>query len=144
MKAEPLHFVLDSFAVLAYLQKEAGELLVQRVLDQASRLKTEVFMCLVNLGEVAYITERKFGPKGVRAMLALIDQLPIALLAADRGLTLAAAHIKSQFPLSYADAFAAALALREQAALLTGDAEFRHVEHLISISWLAGRKPRPV
>jgi predicted nucleic acid-binding protein len=138
VKAEP-RFVLDSFAVLAYIQKEASELFVGEVLDQAARQQAEVLLCLVNLGEAAYITERKKGRTRVLAMLGLIDELPIAHIEADRALTLAAAHIKARYPLSYADAFAAALAEREKATLLTGDAEFRHVEHLISVNWLPTR-----
>jgi predicted nucleic acid-binding protein len=135
VKAKP-RYVLDIFAVLAYLQKETGEAPVQSFLERAARAEASLLLCLVNLGEVAYIVERQRGHSAAEAALGLIQELPIAIITADRVLTLAAAHIKAQFPLSYADAFAAALAEQQQATLLTGDAEFHHVEHLISISWL--------
>ncbi len=38
-----------------------------------------------------------------------------------------------------ADAFAAALARRHNATLMTGDPEFQKVEGLIRVEWLAGR-----
>ena len=136
MKAKPPRYVLDSFALLAFLQNQAGGAPVRQILDQAARRQAEVFLCLINLGEAVYVAEREQGLPAAQSLLAAVDQLPITLVTADRGLTLAAAHIKAQFPLAYADAFAAALAEQQQAALLTGDPEFRHVEHLISVSWL--------
>jgi predicted nucleic acid-binding protein len=38
--------------------------------------------------------------------------------------------------MSYADAFAAALAEQEKAILLTGDPDFKQVEKAIKIEWL--------
>jgi ribonuclease VapC len=38
--------------------------------------------------------------------------------------------------MSYADAFATALAQEFDATILTGDPEFRAVEHLIELHWL--------
>ena len=43
---------------------------------------------------------------------------------------------KAQFPVSYADAFAVATAIREQARLVTGDPELRSVAHLVEMHWL--------
>ncbi|HID86205.1 MAG TPA: hypothetical protein EYP55_02375 [Anaerolineae bacterium] len=45
-------------------------------------------------------------------------------------------HIKAHHPIAYADAFAVALSQREDATLVTGDPEPRHVESLITIEWL--------
>jgi predicted nucleic acid-binding protein len=73
--------------------------------------------------------------------LARIDELPIEVVDADRTLTLAAAHLKADCPIAYADCFAAALAQVRNASLLTGDSEFRKVkpEHNLRIEWLADR-----
>ncbi len=43
---------------------------------------------------------------------------------------------KAQYPISFADAFATATAIRMDAELLTGDPEFRRVEQLVKIRWL--------
>jgi ribonuclease VapC len=45
-------------------------------------------------------------------------------------------EIKARYPLSYADAFATAAALRMNAAILTGDPEFRAVRDLVPIEWV--------
>jgi len=53
-----------------------------------------------------------------------------------RARTFAAAHIKAHYRVSFADAFAIALAQESTATAVTGDPEFREVEKLIPILWL--------
>ena len=129
-------YLLDSFALLAYLNDEAGCTRVQEILALAESRKCRVVMCLVNLGEVLYITERERGLAMAQGVLALTESLALELLDASRDLVLDAAHIKANHPLSYADAFATAAAVRENAVVVTGDPEFRSVEELIKIEWL--------
>ena len=57
-------------------------------------------------------------------------------IEAERSLVLDAAHLKAHHPISYADAFAAALAARESAVVLTGDPEFEAVQDLVEVGWL--------
>ena len=129
-------YLLDSFALLAYLNDEAGCTRVQEILALAESRKCRVVMCLVNLGEVLYITERERGLAMAQGVLALTESLALELLDASRDLVLDAAHIMANHPLSYADAFATAAAVRENAVVVTGDPEFRSVEELIKIEWL--------
>lgn len=129
-------YVFDSFAMLAYLEGEAGMETVKKRLRQAETEAFAAYLCLINLGEILYITERERGIQQARAVLGMIEQLPLTLLPADREAILAAAHIKASYPLAYADAFVVAAAQMEQAAILTGDPEFRNVEHLVSVEWL--------
>ncbi len=129
-------FVLDSFALLAYVQNEPGAARVESVLAQAQKGPATIYLSLINYGEAIYITERGKGLTATQDLIALVDQLPIAVVEADRKLTFAAAHLKAQHPISYADAFALALAQQKQAVLLTGDPEFRRVESLVTVEWL--------
>ncbi len=136
MSAETPEYVLDSFALLAFLQDEPGGDRIKAVLAQAEAGRARLAMAIVNLGEAIYIIEREKGLTAAHAALAAIDQLPITLVDADRSLTLSAAHIKANHALAYADAFAAALAESSRATLLTGDPEFRQMEEEIKIEWL--------
>ena len=136
MKGKLPRFVLDSFAVLAYIAKEPGGQRVAQALGRARHGQAEVLMSLINFGEVAYIVEREQGLAETQDAIALLDQLPVRVVAADRALTLAAAHLKANYAISSADAFAAALAVKERATILTGDAEFRLVEKLVNVEWL--------
>lgn len=136
MNSNPAPFVLDSYALLAYFEGENGAEDVRLVLQNAEQEKVIVWMSLINLGEVAYITEREQGLTCAQEVLAAVQQLPIRLLPADQDAVLAAAHIKAHHRLSFADAFAAAAAQSLQATLLTGDPEFHTMEDLIKVQWL--------
>jgi ribonuclease VapC len=136
VKTELGHYVLDSFAVLAYLEDEAGAGRVNAVLAAARQGGASVWMSIVNYGEVVYITEREQGLFAAQRAIAAMDQLPMSVVDADRKLTLSAARVKAHHGISYADAFAVALAQARQATVLTGDPEFRKVEALVAIDWL--------
>jgi len=129
-------YLLDSFALLAYLNDEPGKTRVQELLSLAEDRKCRLVMCLVNLGEVLYIAEWERGLPLAQSVLALVESLPMELLDASRDLVLDAAHVKAHHALSYADAFAVAAAMREGAIVLTGDPEFETVEDLIKVEWL--------
>lgn len=129
-------FVLDSYAILAYLQDEPAASMIEKLLETASQQKSRLLFSLINLGELLYITERRGGIVKAQDTLALIQQLAIELVPADEQLVFAAAHIKANHPLSYADSFVVAVALEEGATILTGDPEFQAVEDLVKVEWL--------
>ena len=128
--------VLDSFAVLAYLGDEPGADNVRAVIEHGRSQAGHIFMSTVNLGECLYIIERERGLESAHGAIAAMDQLPVEIVAADREETFAAAHIKAHYRVSFADAFAIALAQDKKAAVVTGDPEFTQVESLVPIHWL--------
>lgn len=129
-------YVLDSFALLAYLEGEQGGVRVKAVLRAAVQHTVRVYLSQINLGEVMYITERERGLAAAHKVLALLDQLPIDLLAATKERILDAAHLKAHYAVAYADAFAIAAAKEVSGVILTGDAEYSAVEKLVAIEWL--------
>ena len=135
MAGQPV-FVLDTFAMLAYLQDEAGAARVETLLEQAAREKCRLCMSIINLGEMLYIIERREGVARTQDVLALIRQLPLEILPADEQAVFAAAHIKASHTLSYADAFAVASAIQENAAIVTSDLEFEAVASRVTVEWL--------
>lgn len=126
-------YILDSYALLAYFGDEVGEERVKEILHDASFGESRALMSLINLGEVVYITERERGLAKAQEVLAIIEQLPIEILPADRQTVLAAAHVKANYPVAYADAFAITAVQMHDGVLLTGDPEFMVVEDLIQI-----------
>ena len=128
--------VLDSFAVLAYLQAEKGAQQVKELLHQAATGQLSVQMTVINLGEVYYITSRAYGQERAEEVLAMLRHLPIKLVVVDEKLALEASRIKAKYPLSYADAFAVTLAQHHGIPVITGDPEFSCVENLVSVKWL--------
>ena len=130
--------LLDSYAVLAWLQGERGGGRVKDLLLQARDLEQEDWLLinLINLGEVYYKLDRRHGRERTLTFRTEFLLLPIKMVGVDEELLFQASLIKADFPISYADAFAVATAIKLNAILLTGDQEFKKVEKLISIEWL--------
>jgi predicted nucleic acid-binding protein len=128
--------VLDSFALIAYLEREKGFATVAKLFTEAMEGECEISMTTVNAGEVLYIILRECGREKLRESERLIATLPITMVDADMALAREAAHLKAFKKMSFADCFAAALAKRNGAVLVTGDAEFREMEKEIKIEWL--------
>jgi len=133
-------YVLDSFAVLALLGREVGSEEVARLLRQAEQGEARLLMTWVNVGEVAYVIERRFGRRKLAQVLATLEATSLEIVSVAREMALAAARIKAEHSLAYADAFAAALAVRNGAALVTGDEELTVLEGTLRIHWLRREK----
>ena len=128
--------VLDAFALMAYFEKEDGHKEVEDCLIEAARKDQPVLMTTVNYGEVYYSILRAYGLKKVQDIDAMIKTLPIEMVPADELLARESAAIKAFHKMSYADCFAAALAQKHKAEILTGDKEFKSVERDIKIHWI--------
>ena len=132
----PTSYVLDSFAVVALLQHEPGGRAVREILRDVVAGRAVVSMSVINVGEVLYLTERRRGAEAAGAAMAFIEQLPVRIVDADRAYTLRAARVKASYRVSFADAFAVALAQELGAAVVTGDSEFKVVEGLVPVRWI--------
>ena len=132
--------VLDSFAVIAYLEGEPGADQVGDLIRKARDRDEKLLLSLINWGEVYYITKRAGGQDVADRALVQLDTLPIDVIFPDREVTRSAADMKATRKLSYADCFAAALAKVRNAELVTGDKEFKVVQaDLKGIMWLESK-----
>ena len=129
-------YILDSFALLAYLTDEPAAERIETLMENARGQTCRLMLSIINLGEILYITERRGGLERAQDALALIRQLPIEILPVDEQSVFSAAHIKAHYVLSYADTFVVATAQSEEGIILTGDPEFQTVEALVTIEWL--------
>ena len=133
-------FVLDSFALIGFLENEKFASRIEKLLKQARQGKILVFLHAIHLGEVYYITLREQGQNMADLAFARIKAFPVKYIdIIDDELLRKAAWLKANYPISYADAFAASLAIIRHSSLLTGDPEFKKLEkkEAISIEWLA-------
>jgi predicted nucleic acid-binding protein len=131
-----LNYVLDSYALLAFFNNEKGAETVKDLLLKASNYKTNLFLSNINFGEIVYIIEREFGINSSQLAISRINEMPLEIISADMNMTLVAAHFKANYPISFADAFAAALTEEKDAILVTGDREFERLTSSIEILWL--------
>ena len=129
-------YLFDSHALLAFFQKEEGAEIVANILRESAKKQRAQLICVINLGEIIYMTKRRFGDQKKVEILGRIHQLGLEILPAPEPLVYKAAELKAEYPISYADCFALACALENSAILVTGDPEFKKVAHLVSIQWI--------
>jgi len=135
----PNSFVLDSYAVIGYLENESFSGRIQQFLTNAKKGDPRLYFHAIHLGEVFYITMREQGQTLADLAYSRIKALPLKIVDhIDERLLLQAATLKANHSISYADCFAAAMAMINKCPLLTGDPEFKSLEKegLITVEWL--------
>lgn len=132
------NLVIDAWAILALLQKEEpAASRVRQLLEHAQEEKLELFMSIINLGEVYYRVGKVKGDAEAQKTLEQISRLALTILPATDERVLAAAHWKIHHAISYADAFAAAAAAELKATLVTGDPELESLAEDIQVDKLS-------
>jgi len=130
-------FVLDAWAILAFLQKEEpAASRVKQLLEEAERGSVELFVSVINLGEVAYRIGKVKGENEAQRTLDEIRRLSLTVVPATNEAMFAAARFKMRYAISFADAFAAATAEELDAVLVTGDPELEQLEKRIQLEKL--------
>jgi ribonuclease VapC len=135
----PNRYVLDTYALIGYLENEDFADRIEQLLKQAKEGGASIYLHALHLGEVYYITLREQGSNLADLAYSRIKAFPLTFIdQIDEKLLLTAAALKANFPISYADSFAAALAKIKNCALLTGDPELKILENdkVIVIEWL--------
>jgi ribonuclease VapC len=129
-------FIFDSYALLKLFQKEKGYEKVAQLLEEVRKSGATKYLNAINLGEIIYSTKREFGDQKKLEVLGNIERLNFTILPVSNNLIFQAAEYKAQYNISYADCFALASAIEHKAILVTGDPEFKKVEHLVEIVWI--------
>ncbi len=127
--------VLDASALMTFFEDRTGAGKVEELIRLGVEGKRQLLMSVVNWGEVYYSTWRAKGPGVARKVLEDIAQLPIEIVDADLDLTSAAAELRAEHKLPYADCFAAALAASRKASLATSDKDFASEGKNLDILW---------
>jgi predicted nucleic acid-binding protein len=110
--------------LLRLVQDEPGAERVAAVLAEARAGNCQVLLHQINFGEVIYRIGKQFGWPVAERKRDEVLLLPLSVVPFSDDLFWEAVRLKACHAMSYADCFAAALALRENATLLTSDPEF--------------------
>ena len=129
-------YILDSYAMIAHFEDEAGGKQVREVLKAAHAGKTTLYMSVINIGEIYYNTYRERGREKADEAVFMMRQLPVTIVNADMEITMEAAGLKSVHAVAYADCFAAALGIRKKATVITGDPEFKRFGKVVKVKWI--------
>lgn len=134
-------FVLDAWAILAFLQgEEPAASRVREIIEGAQEGTARLFISIINIGEVYYRVGKTRSSKEADSILTDLYLLPVEIVSADDETVLAAARLKMAHLLSYADAFAAVTAQQKDATLLTGDPELLALKRVVKVENLRRQK----
>jgi ribonuclease VapC len=90
-------YVFDSHALLAFFQGEPDAETVEKILRQSHAESSNVFISLINLGEIIYLTKRRFGDEKKIELLSRIYQLGFKIIPVSDALVFQAAELKAQY-----------------------------------------------
>jgi ribonuclease VapC len=118
--------VLDAWPVLEWVKgREPARSFFHQLIEDAVASRVALSMSRINHGEVIYSIRKDFPANRIDQALKAFAEIPIRLHSVDDSLVDNAVALKSVYPISYADAFAVALAIRLRVPLVTGDPELR-------------------
>ena len=130
-------YVLDSSALLRFLDKEAGWERVAQILATARSGSAELEISAVQWGEIAGAVRKKAGPAKESRALDGLSQFSPNIRVITGAQAVRAAALKVDRRISYADAFALELAMESSdRVLVTADYGFKNVDDLARIEFL--------
>jgi predicted nucleic acid-binding protein len=116
-------YVLDANAIIRYLTKGPGIERIDRLFAQVQRGEASLSISVINRGEALYTLAKRAGMQeavaALRTIAHYIESVDVSEEQANR-----AAMLKFSYKLGYADCFAADLAIRRSATLVTADRDF--------------------
>ncbi|MCL0042454.1 type II toxin-antitoxin system VapC family toxin [Thermodesulfovibrionales bacterium] len=128
--------LLDSYALLAYLKKEDNYRKVLELLNSAPD-DSSIIINEINVGESYYIIARERGIKQADYFIeTILPNLPIDIRSNSFDQIIDASRIKVDHPVSYADCFVVATAIREKAMIITGDPDFKRFKDIVDVEWI--------
>ncbi len=128
--------VLDASALLAMLFGESGVEQMRVLFHRAAAADRPLLISAVNWAEALYRISIRQGEAGLQTVRLLAAHGALQVAPVDAELAELAAAYKAAGRLALADAFAASLAKRRKAELVTSDHEFKSVEKEIKVVWL--------
>ncbi|MBK8617669.1 MAG: PIN domain-containing protein [Anaerolineales bacterium] len=129
-------FVLDTSALMAFIEQEEGAERVRDILRGES-----IIIPWLSILEIVYISQRELGEEEALTRYALLKKLDAEIIwEADEALLLNAARIKSTHSLSLADSVIAAIATQHNAILIHKDPEYEQLQNVVEMEKLPYKK----
>ena len=133
-------YVLDSSAVLRYIDDEAGADRVEEIINSCAACEAEVLISAVQWGEIAGRLRVRLGEQDQIKILSNVLPSEAAVIPAHGDSAVRAANLKVDRRIAYADGFALELAMRSPShVLVTADYGFKDVADLARIEFLPAK-----
>lgn len=133
-------YVLDSSALIRYLDKEAGGDRVKAILKAFVTGHAGLLISAVQWGEVAGNLRKRFGAQEEKRVLSSLLPSEAEIVPASGERAVHAAELRVDHKMAYADAFALDLAMDSANRIfVTADYGFKSVDNLAQIEFLPAK-----
>jgi predicted nucleic acid-binding protein len=130
------NFVLDASAAIDFAQGGSGANKMEQLLADAVRQQLGLYISVLHLAELFYLTWHKTGEQRAREIIASFSRLPVQIIDVSLPQALKAGELKARHRISFVDCVAAALTLQQHATLVTADRDFEKLGRHFPILWL--------
>jgi len=133
-------YILDSSALIRYLDGEAGGDRVKSILHACVTGRAGLQISAVQWGEVAGNLRKRFGAEREESILSSLLPSEAEIVSASGERAVHAAELRVDRKMAYADAFALDLAMGSPDHIfVTADYGFKSVDNLIQIEFLPAK-----
>ncbi|MDH7579123.1 MAG: type II toxin-antitoxin system VapC family toxin [Bacillota bacterium] len=117
--------IFDAFAVLCWMQEEPGSSYINHLMEEAEKEAVKIQISAINIGEIFYRLLKSGKNQEATSFLSDIKRksFPWQVVPANNTRVWEAAKLKGKYRISYADAFAMALAKETGGEIVTRDPE---------------------
>ena len=131
-----MSYTLDTSAVLAYFLDEPGADEVEDILRHAERGEEKIFVSFMTFMEILHRIWKLSGEQQAKRTHLYLRGLPVHEIGQSGSLTVTAARLKAQYPISVADAWIAGTALSTGTILIHKDPEMEALSDIITVKAL--------
>jgi PIN domain nuclease of toxin-antitoxin system len=135
-----VRYVLDSSAILRYLDGEAGSERVAEIIKDHMTGRCEAVICSLHWGEIAGQTCKQRGVPAMERVLSRLAAFGIQVVAVDGDRAVRAALIRFRRAVPYVDAFGVELtADSRESVFVTADFDFKAAKRDVKIEFLPAK-----
>src|ERR1700675_2045704 len=135
-----VRYVLDSSAILRYLDDEAGAARVAEIIKSHLAGRCEALVSALHWGEVAGITSKLHGRPAMELVLSRLSSFGLPIIAADADRAVRASLIKLKREIPYMDASGIELAADSRDHIfVTADFDFKPASRDVAIEFLPAK-----
>jgi len=135
-----VRYVLDSSAILRYLDGEAGSDRVAEIIRDHMTGRCEAVICALHWGEIAGHTCKRRGRGAMDLALSRLAAFGIQVVSVDAHRAVRAALIKFKTAVPYVDAFGVELtADSRESVFVTADFDFKAAKRDVTIEFLPAK-----
>ena len=116
--------ILDTSAILTYIEDEDGSDYVENLLIEAEKGIVDIYVSFISLTEVFYITLREKDEPLAVERIKLMQSLAVKIQESDEMVNIKAGKLKARNSISIADAYIAALCQIHNGILVHKDPEY--------------------